>query len=142
MIRLLLQREPPIGDGIPGKLAVDGAFECYTLERRSKAIPAGQYPIELTVSQRATNGLLWSPDRETHQLPLLCNVPDRSGIRIHSANEPSQLEGCIAVGQVQNEDRVWQSQAAMTWLWKKLVARPNESILIDIRDAGTLTSRV
>lgn len=141
-MKLMLQREPQIGDGIPGKLAVDGAFYCYTLERASKKIPAGSYPVQMTASNRAEHGLLWTPDRTGYTLPLLLNVPGRDGIRIHSANEPQQLEGCIAVGQVQQEDHLWQSQAALTWLWKELVKSPTDSITIDIRDPLPLTSSV
>jgi hypothetical protein len=85
-----------------GRLFVDGAFECYTLEdgiRTNKvygetAIPAGSYPVEIN----------YSPTFKK-QLPLLRNVPKFDGIRIHPGNTPANTLGCILVG------RGWQPGA-------------------------------
>ncbi len=69
-------------------------FSCKTLELAWKdnqhdisCIPKGQYQVKYTFSF----GLLgW-----TYEIQ---NVPNRAGIRIHSANYYSQLKGCIALG--------------------------------------------
>jgi len=50
-------------------------------------IPDGEYEVEKT----------YSPSFKK-QLWLIKNVPNRSGIRIHSANYVSELLGCIAPG--------------------------------------------
>lgn len=50
-------------------------------------IPDGEYEVEKT----------YSPSFKK-QLWLIKNVPNRSGIRIHSANFVSELLGCIAPG--------------------------------------------
>ncbi|MFX7824823.1 DUF5675 family protein, partial [Acinetobacter baumannii] len=61
-MKLLLQREPSTKQSTPGKLFIDGQFECHTLEdivrpRGVKvygqtAIPAGTYQVVLTMSPR------------------------------------------------------------------------------------------
>ena len=74
-------------ESILGVLVDGDAHLCYTLERESVAIPLGTYPVVLSWSHRL--------QRIT---PEVCNVPNRSGIRIHAANSAEELKGCIAVG--------------------------------------------
>ena len=79
---------------------IDGVF-CNTLElscRRANAdgklaIPQGRYKV--IIGPTAIGNRFKPP---LPFLPLLVGVPDRVGIRIHPANSPSQLEGCIAPG--------------------------------------------
>jgi hypothetical protein len=75
-----------------GELYVDGRFECYTLEDRIRsvkvpketAIPTGRYRIEVTYSNKFKQ-----------QMPLLINVHNFSGVRIHSGNTAKDRWGCI-----------------------------------------------
>lgn len=53
----------------------------------ASCIPAGDYECHLT----------YSPALE-RDLYVLSHVTDRCGIRIHPANYPHELEGCIALG--------------------------------------------
>ena len=69
-------------------------IELHTLEqnwednkRSVSCIPAGTYNVRATQSARF--GRL---------MYLVEAVPERSGIRIHPANFPSELQGCIALG--------------------------------------------
>jgi len=55
-----------------------------TLENADFLIPAGTYPLERT----------WSP-KFKKLLPLVENVPDRDGIRIHRGTMPEHSTGCI-----------------------------------------------
>ena len=55
-----------------------------TLENRDFIIPAGTYPLSRT----------WSPKFKKN-LPLVEDVPDREGIRIHMGTKPEHSEGCI-----------------------------------------------
>lgn len=57
-----------------------------TLENAEYLIPAGIYPLDLT----------WSP-RFKKLMPLIGNVPEREGIRIHMGAKPEHSEGCVLV---------------------------------------------
>ncbi len=92
-----LTRGVPDGQAIFGTFDMGGGFPCHSLERLAVAIPAGRYRLDLTVSSRASFGQLWSPYPD-HRLPLLCDVPGRSGIRIHAGNVAADSEGCVLVG--------------------------------------------
>lgn len=70
------------------------SFACKTVERpwlnnanNISCIPTGTYQVKWTLSPKFM--------KYTYQV---MNVPNRSGIRIHSANYYSQLQGCIALG--------------------------------------------
>jgi len=80
-------------------------FSMPSIENADYLIPAGTYPIERT----------WSP-RFKKFLPLIENVPDRDGIRIHRGTIPEHSKGCILLdlagmsninilfNQLENED--------------------------------------
>lgn len=125
---LTVQRAPVVGGVLPGTLSIDGAFFGFTAENAAKAIPAGRYTIQLTPSDRAEEGALWTPDPD-YRLPLLLNVPGRSGIRIHALNEATtQSEGCIGVGQTFTGSWLGRSQAALASLMDLLERQPDISI--------------
>lgn len=102
-----------------GELSVDGQFECYTLEDMVRpvkikgvtAISAGRYEVIINYSQRFNR-----------QLPLLLNVPDFEGVRIHPGNTAADTEGCILVGQTKSAGFVGQSRLAFEQLFSKLQA--------------------
>ena len=90
-----------------GLLSIDSSpFECYTLEDKVRegdifkvkvqnetAIPTGRYEVILNMSNRFKK-----------YMPLLLNVPNFSGVRIHSGNTKDHTEGCILVGLENGED--------------------------------------
>ena len=53
-------------------------------------------------------------------MPLLLNVPNFEGVRIHSGNTNHDTEGCILVGQTRSKDFIGQSRKAFDKLFKKL----------------------
>ena len=95
-------------DGIFGVLSLDvhPAWTCFTVEHLQESIPAGTYPVEFTYSP-AFNRIM----------PLL-DVPGRTAIRIHPANYPVQLHGCIAVGDKEEPDAVDNSRNTFNLLFK------------------------
>jgi hypothetical protein len=113
-----------------GTLSIDGAFECFTLEDRVRpfkipgetAIPPGIYEVTITFS-----------DRFQKPLPLLLNVPNFSGVRIHPGNTAADTEGCILVGTSQSKDAISNSRAAFKALFAKIeAAMKKEKIFIEV----------
>lgn len=116
-MQLMLVRQPSDAACTLGRMYVNGAFECYTLEdvvrpvkiKNETAIPAGLYFVEVTMS--AHFGKL---------LPLLKNVPNYEGVRIHSGNTAADTEGCILVGDGESKDAITQSRVAFGHLFEKI----------------------
>ena len=83
-IRLI--RNKPQGNAITGRLAINGRWFCYTLERVGYQIPALCYHVAVTMSPKFKR-----------LLPIVQNVPQRSGIRFHRGTTPQHSTGCILV---------------------------------------------
>ena len=97
-----------------GELSIDGAFRCFTLEDvfregdifavkvpGATAIPEGRYDVAVTFSPRFKL-----------DLPEIRDVPNFTGVRIHSGNTAADTEGCVLVGRSREADRVLESRAA------------------------------
>ena len=83
---LKLIRNQPQGSAITGRLFIHDHYFCDTLERVGYEIPPSSYPILVTMSPKFKR-----------LLPLVQNVPQRSGIRIHRGIRPEHSTGCILV---------------------------------------------
>lgn len=93
-----------------GELYIDKKYIADTLEDRVRpegekvygktAIPEGTYEVKLTYSPRFKK-----------ILPEILNVPNFSGIRIHSLNKAEESEGCIGVGEWNGKDTNWISNS-------------------------------
>lgn len=109
-----------------GSLYVNNVFECFTLEDRDRkleiggvkvktktAIPLGVYNVVITMSNRFKK-----------LLPLVENVPQFEGIRIHPGNTEADTEGCILVGTIRGTEAnaVLNSRATFAKLLPKLQA--------------------
>lgn len=105
-----------------GKLYVNGVFQCYTLEDADRelerggkkvygktAIPLGKYPV---VVNRST--------RFKVDMPLLVDVPQFTGVRIHTGNTDADTEGCILVGEMRGKASVLSSRAAYAKLFQMI----------------------
>lgn len=81
-----------------GKLYVNGIFRYFVLEDlvrpegekvpKQTAIPYGQYPVSVSHSPRLGR-----------RLPLIENVPNFSGIRIHAGIDEKWTEGCVLISR-------------------------------------------
>ena len=131
-MKLTLIRDTFTGKSTTGILTVnDGEWSCFTLEdvvRPTKipgetAIPAGTYEVVVTFSQRFHK-----------PLPLLLNVPNFEGIRIHPGNTAADTEGCIIVGTQRSIDSVIYSRLAFEHLFERIkTASMTEKIHLEIR---------
>ena len=83
---LQLIRNNPQGTAITGRLVINGRWFCNTMERVGYQIPAICYPIRVTQSPKFKR-----------LLPIVQNVPQRSGIRFHRGNKPQHSTGCILI---------------------------------------------
>ena len=86
---LQLRRMSQKGKAVSGAVAIPVGADtiiCATLENADFIIPEGKYPVVLTMSPKFGK-----------VLPLLENVPGRSGIRIHTGTKPEHSKGCILV---------------------------------------------
>lgn len=97
-----------------GELYVDREHIADTLEDRVRpegekvygktAIPEGTYEVKLTHSPRFKK-----------ILPEILNVPNFSGIRIHTGNSSKDTEGCILVGTWDGEKEDWVSDSKIAF---------------------------
>jgi hypothetical protein len=111
-----------------GELSIDGKFECYTLEdveREVKikgitAIPKGTYKVGISFSNRFQK-----------DLPILFNVLNFEGVRIHSGNVAENTEGCILVGQTRTLDFIGNSRKAFDKLFAKMKLAKEITLIIE-----------
>jgi hypothetical protein len=129
-MELKLIRETFTEDSTIGKLYVNGAFHCFTLEDKVRdvkiksitAIPKGKYEVAITFSNRFQQ-----------LMPLLLNVPNFEGVRIHWGNYSKDTDGCILVGTTKGVNMIGNSRTAYTKLLTLLKQTlKKEKIFIDI----------
>ena len=115
-----------------GVLQVEGTlFRCWTcedLERTTKiqgktAIPQGRYKVILSLSNRFKR-----------VLPLLVNVPNFEGIRIHPGNTSEDTEGCILLGIERINGTIQKSKITCDFFQNLLETAEND-IYITIKSA-------
>ena len=101
------------GKAVRGCLCFEGQ-EYATLENADYIIPDGTYPVSVTYSPRFKR-----------MLPLVEQVPGRSGIRFHRGTKPEHSKGCILVSAAMEQQ--------ITAQWLALQAS-NEPIKITIEN--------
>ena len=89
-------------------------YLCDTLENADYLIPALIYRVQVTNSPKFKR-----------PLPILCQVPGRSGIRVHRGTKPEHSKGCILVSAA--------NELVLTELWLK-EQRSYEETRIEIVD--------
>lgn len=104
-----------------GKLYLNGAFLCYTLENASKLIPTGEYFAENSKSPKFKR-----------ELPLLYNdaVKATRGIRIHSGNSYKDSQGCILVGMKADAAKGTLTESKLAEDMVTMVTRNNTALTI------------
>ena len=100
-MKIKLVRKKGTAGFTEGRLYIDDEFECFTVEDAERvvkiqnvtAIPKGEYPITISMSNRFKKMLI-----------EVQNVPNFTGVRIHSGNSSKDTEGCIIVGSINDKD--------------------------------------
>jgi hypothetical protein len=111
-----------------GHLYVDGEFLCDTLEdiprdvkiMNETCIPTGDYKVILNESNRFKR-----------VMPLLLQVPNFEGIRIHAGNSEADTSGCILVGKNTARGMLSESRATFDKLFS-MMTKAEDSIEIII----------
>lgn len=129
-MKLTLKRQVFNPEYTLGELFIDGVHFCYTVEDCVRpenvkvpgktAIAKGQYKVILNLSNRFQK-----------LMPLLLDVPNFAGVRIHSGNTAADSEGCIIVGLARTDNGVGMSRVAFQKLMDRLM--PEKNITIDIQ---------
>ena len=101
-----------------GHLYIDDKYFCDTIEDKVRdlskekkiygetAIPAGTYKVVWTYSNKFKQ-----------QMPEILNVPQFSGIRIHTGNTAKDSLGCIIIGQNKVKGQVINSRVTRDKLY-------------------------
>lgn len=100
-----------------GELTIDGKFECYTLEDKERDV---KIKSETAIKKGTYKVIINKSNRFKRLLPLLLNVPEFEGVRIHSGNSNHDTEGCILVGKTRSKDFIGQSRKAFDTLFEKM----------------------
>lgn len=117
-MEITLRRHKLSNDFTLGELFIENEHFCYTVEDTVRtgikvhgktAIPYGRYKVIVNMSNRFKK-----------LMPLLLEVPNFEGVRIHSGNTALDTEGCIIVGMVQTENGVGMSRVAFQKLMDRL----------------------
>ena len=90
-MEIRLTRKNRDGKAVRGRLCFEGQ-EIATLENADYIIPVGMYEVSVTYSPRFKR-----------MLPLVMQVPQRSGIRFHRGTKPEHSKGCILVSAAKEQ---------------------------------------
>ena len=111
-IRLI--RNEAKGNAITGRLVIDGKWFCNTLERKGVEILTLCYHVAVTMSPKFKR-----------LLPIVQNVPSRSGIRFHRGTRPEHSTGCILLSK--------EKEIELTQLILK-AQQEHEEIILEVSD--------
>ena len=113
-MRLLVKRDEFSDVATIGKLYIDGEYFCETLEDKDRFLEAGgKKEYSKTAIPRGVYSVVLNESTRFKKLmPLLLNVPQFEGIRIHSGNKPEDTDGCILVGRTRRSNFIENSRDA------------------------------
>lgn len=130
-MQITVKREKSSQCSTIGEMIIDGEHACWTLEDvvrdvkvpRETAIPAGMYEVTVTLSNRFKK-----------PLPLINNVPNFEGVRIHPGNKAEDTEGCILVGLSKSLDFIGSSKIAFDKVFSKIQAAidKGDEVMIEV----------
>ena len=94
MATIRLIRTSQKNKAVHGTMRV-GERDIETLENADYIIPDGTYTVSVTYSPRFKK-----------MMPLIGNVPRRSGIRIHGGTKPEHSTGCVLISNPKDREKI------------------------------------
>lgn len=125
-MELLLKRIAKKNDYTIGKLYVNGAYFCDTLEDKDRGLTSNMSTEEIankkvygkTAIPTGKYTIIWNySNKFKKMMPLLLNVPGYAGVRIHSGNTEKDTLGCILVGINSQIGKVLNSRSTTSKLY-------------------------
>ena len=113
-----------------GKLYIDGAYFCDTLEPSTTAI---EYPAVKTGIYSLS--IVWSPKFGCY-MPRI-EVPNRSGILFHVGNYPHDTKGCVLLGFNTIKGTVTASKVTFNSFFDELlhhIAKYKNAIIVEFKN--------
>lgn len=144
---ITLERKIFTLDSTVGILSLDGKFFCYTLEDRDRQwvgseilpwTPAMKVPKQTAIPYGGYEVIINYSSRFKKRMPLILNVPNYEGVRIHVGNTSFDTEGCIIVGcnyDIHKPNYVGESKVAFNSLFTTLdKAVLKEKVVLQIKN--------
>ena len=121
MSQLTLIRDVKGDKAILGKLYLNGAIVCYTLENAAKAIPNGVYMVQNSISPKFKR-----------ELPLIWNenVSSTRGVRIHVGNSVKASSGCVLVGMGRDTKKQSLAESALAEKMVTMLCRNVTALIV------------
>ena len=118
---LTLIRDVKGDKAILGKLYLNGAIVCCTLENAAKAIPTGVYLVQNSMSTKFKR-----------ELPLIWNsvVSSSRGIRMHRGNTVKDSQGCILVGMGRDVKKFFITESAQAETMTTMLCRNVTELIV------------
>lgn len=145
-MELSLHRLTSSKDFTIGKLYVNGAFECYTLEDEARTvkvkgetrIPAGRYEVKLQKAGKLHDKYLVKFGETFHVGMLnIADVPNFAGVMFHIGNDDDDTEGCPLVGKRADHVKgyLYESEVAYRQFYAKVaeVLLCGEKVFVTIK---------
>lgn len=124
-MKLTLIRQTITGNALHGQLYINGQDFSDTLERVGVEIPPLWYTVSVTQSPRFRR-----------LLPIVNNVPGRTGIRFHIGTKPQHSTGCILLPSREIEkqltQRLLQTQQKNETIYLEVINPPRPGDLYNV----------
>lgn len=114
-----------------GALFVDGTYLCDTLE---PPVREQKIPGKTAIPHGTYKGIVCMSPRLRMLTPRLLDVPDFTGVLIHTGNTVRDTRGCILVGSRKSDTQLVASRYAFTRLMVLLTENPRGEFIIRIEN--------
>ena len=114
-----------------GDMLIDGNFHFYTLEDKDRQHqpdgtiipwePKIKVSAETAISYGSYRMIVNYSPKYKRVMPIIQNVPDFKGVRVHVLNFAHESEGCIGVGYTKSKDFIGRSRDAFKSFYELLL---------------------